>query len=97
MIVGVPYAKPTLRIKRLIGYYDDMFGKGKGRLYSYIVPALWSALQAAGRGIRSERDVCQIIFLDSRFMTNARRLIPTWMLENMKFISIEWLDSVLNK
>ncbi len=66
VIVGLPLEKPDLETQALIDYYDYKFGKGWS--YGYIYPAINKSLQAAGRCIRSERDVGVIVFMDERFM-----------------------------
>ena len=48
IVVGVPYAEPTPRVKAQIDYYDKRF-PGFGREYGYILPAMKKASQAAGQ------------------------------------------------
>ena len=67
IIVGLPLSPPTLEVKNLQRYYVNKFGEDKGRLYGYIYPAIGKVLQAGGRGIRSETDICVIILMDYRF------------------------------
>ena len=84
VIVGVPYAEPTPRVKAQVGYYESQF-PGKGREYGYILPALKKASQAAGRPIRTLEDRGAIIFLDYRFATAyCQRFLPRWIRRNMK-------------
>jgi DNA excision repair protein ERCC-2 len=92
IIIGIPYAKPTPRIKAMIAAYDKIFGKGK--LYAYIIPAIWSSLQAAGRGIRGPNDVCMIIFMDRRF-AKLKRLIPLWIRSQIKNYHIDNIEEAL--
>jgi len=94
IVVGVPYAKPTPRISKMIKVYQELFSNG--RLYAYVIPALWSALQAAGRGIRGPNDVCTIIFMDRRF-AKLKQLIPTWLLSQMKTTHIDRLEEALSR
>lgn len=94
VIVGVPYAKPTPRVQAMIDAYEKIFGKG--RLYAYVIPALWSSLQAAGRGIRGPSDICTIIFMDRRF-AKLKQLIPTWLLSQMKTTHIDRLEEALSR
>ncbi len=65
-IAGLPLAPPDLEVDAAIGYFERRF-PGKGRLYAYIAPAMNKALQAMGRGIRSETDKCAVILLDDRY------------------------------
>ncbi len=48
IIVGVPYAEPTPRVKAQIEYYEKCF-PNLGREYGYVLPAMKKASQAAGR------------------------------------------------
>ncbi len=65
VIIGLPLAKPDLKTRELIRYYDAKFGKGWD--YGYTFPALNKCFQSAGRCIRSETDRGAIIYLDERF------------------------------
>lgn len=64
-IVGIPLQEMSLEVRSLVDYYDKKYGKGWE--YGYTCPAMNKALQAAGRGIRSEKDKCIVIFLDGRY------------------------------
>jgi DNA excision repair protein ERCC-2 len=86
IIVGVPYAEPTPRVKAQIAYYDRSFS-GLGREYGYVLPAMKKAAQAAGRPIRTLDDRGAIVFLDHRFATSyCRRFIPSWIANSMKVL-----------
>jgi len=77
IVVGVPYAPPSLEQDQLIKYYDEKFGPGKGRDYGYNYPAMNRVLQALGRCIRSETDRAAVILMDKRFEYPAyRRYFP---------------------
>ncbi|MDY6964559.1 MAG: ATP-dependent DNA helicase [Halobacteriota archaeon] len=67
IVVGIPLGPPTLDTKNLLDYYLGKFGREKGRCYGYVYPAMNRALQAAGRGIRSEDDIGIIVLMDYRF------------------------------
>ncbi|MDR0372184.1 MAG: DEAD/DEAH box helicase family protein [Nitrososphaerota archaeon] len=84
LVVGVPYAEPTPRVKAQIDYYENRF-PGRGREYGYILPAMKKATQAAGRPIRTLDDKGAIIFLDYRFGTAyCKSFIPSWITNGMK-------------
>ncbi|MBN1245289.1 DNA repair helicase [Candidatus Bathyarchaeota archaeon] len=86
IIVGVPYAEPTPRVKAQINYYDECFPK-LGREYGYVLPAMKKASQAAGRPVRTLEDRGAIIFLDYRFSTNyCRNFLPSWVSNHMKVL-----------
>ena len=84
VVVGVPYAEPTPKVKAQIDYYEKRFPK-LGREYGYVLPALKKAAQAAGRPIRTLEDKGAIIFLDYRFATSyCQRFLPVWIRRSMK-------------
>lgn len=84
VVVGVPYAEPTPRVKAQIDYYDKRF-PGLGREYGYILPAMKKASQAAGRPIRTLDDKGAIVFLDFRFSTNyCKSFLPSWVTSGMR-------------
>ena len=86
VVVGVPYAEPTPRVKAQISYYEECFPK-LGREYGYILPAMKKASQAAGRPVRTLDDWGAIIFLDYRFSTNyCRSFLPSWVSNHMKVL-----------
>jgi DNA excision repair protein ERCC-2 len=67
IVVGVPFAPPSLEQDLLIEYFDGKFGRGRGRDYGYNCPAMSKVLQAVGRCIRSETDRATVVLLDKRF------------------------------
>ena len=84
IVVGVPYAEPTPRVKAQIDYYEKCFPK-LGREYGYILPAMKKASQAAGRPIRTLEDRGAIVFMDYRFATNyCRSFLPSWISNGLK-------------
>ncbi len=79
VVVGVPYARPTVRTNALIQYYNHRF-HGRGRDYAYVLPAMTRAVQAAGRPVRKLDDRAVIVLLDQRFASPyLRRFIPRWL------------------
>jgi DNA excision repair protein ERCC-2 len=86
IVVGVPYAEPTPRVRAQIDYYEKCF-PGFGREYGYILPAMKKASQAAGRPIRTLEDRGAIVFLDYRFSNGyCRSFLPAWISNRMKII-----------
>ena len=86
IIVGVPYAEPTPRVKAQIGYYEKIFPK-LGREYGYVLPAMKKASQAAGRPIRTLEDRGAMVFLDYRFATSyCRSYLPSWISNGLKVL-----------
>ena len=89
IVVGVPYAEPTPRVKAQIEYYEKCFPR-LGREYGYVLPAMKKASQAAGRTIRTLDDRGAIVFLDYRFATNyCRGFLPSWISNGMKVLPNE--------
>ena len=58
-------ARPSLKTKEVIKYYENKFARGWD--YGYTYPAINKCLQSAGRCIRSETDKGAVIYLDERF------------------------------
>jgi DNA excision repair protein ERCC-2 len=86
VVVGVPYAEPTPRVKAQISYYETCFPK-MGREYGYVLPAMKKASQAAGRPVRTLEDKGTIVFLDYRFATRyCRSFLPSWVTREMKVL-----------
>ena len=67
VIVGLPFASPTLEVESLIAFYERKFGPGRGRPYAYVHPTFHKVLQAAGRLIRGPDDRGVVVLLDKRF------------------------------
>ncbi|MCW4006408.1 MAG: hypothetical protein NWF04_07430 [Candidatus Bathyarchaeota archaeon] len=95
VVVGVPYAEPTPRVKAQIEYYEKQFPQ-QGREYGYILPAMKKASQAAGRPVRTLEDRGAIVFLDYRFASGyCKRFLPSWVLRDLKVLP--QADGVLSK
>ncbi len=89
MVLGVPYAEPTPRVKAQIEYYEKQFPR-LGREYGYVLPAMKKASQAAGRPIRTLEDRGAIIFLDHRFSSNyCRSFLPLWVRNGLRLVANE--------
>ncbi len=80
VIVGIPYPKPTPKVKALQRYYDSKFGNGWE--YAFRMPALIKMRQAIGRLIRSENDRGIAIILDKR-AASFKKDIPLEKTENL--------------
>jgi len=65
IIIGLPLARPDIKTKEIISYYDTKFGRGWD--YGYTYPAMSKCIQSAGRCIRSETDTGVVVYLDERF------------------------------
>lgn len=86
IIIGVPYAEPTPRVKAQIDYYEKRFPKF-GREYGYILPAMKKASQCAGRPVRTIDDQGAIIFMDYRYASGyCKSFLPAWVLKDLKVL-----------
>jgi DNA excision repair protein ERCC-2 len=93
VIVGLPYAEPTPKVKAQINYFEKCF-PGFGREYCYVLPAMKKACQAAGRPIRSLEDRGAMIFLDYRFAAQyCQSFLPSWIHDNLRVLPDE--DNVI--
>ena len=64
LILGIPYPKPTAKLRALRRYYDIRFGDGNR--FTSTIPATRKIRQAIGRLIRSETDRGVAVVLDRR-------------------------------
>ena len=64
VLIGIPYPKPTAKLRAMRRYYDIRFGDGIG--FTTVIPTVRKMRQAMGRLIRSETDRGVAIILDRR-------------------------------
>ncbi|MHA1310604.1 MAG: ATP-dependent DNA helicase [Candidatus Helarchaeota archaeon] len=96
VIVGIPFAKISYSIKKLIKYYQNLFGEERGLEYAYYIPALRKANQSAGRPIRKLDDKGIIIFLDERFFYKKYfKLLSNWIQD--RIIKIEKYEGLVGR
>jgi len=92
MVIGIPFEKLNIKIKALIRYYNEIYGRKKGRYYAYTVPALRKVSQALGRVIRSENDKGYFVLADERFLYKKYfDLLPEFIKRNYSIIDYESL------
>jgi len=92
MVIGIPFEKLNIKIKALIRYYNEIYGRKKGRYYAYTVPALRKVSQALGRVIRSENDKGYFVLADDRFLYKKYfDLLPEFVKRNYSIIDYESL------
>jgi DNA excision repair protein ERCC-2 len=85
-VVGLPLAVYDDIQKEINAYYIRKYGRQKGMLIAYTLPAINRGLQAAGRVIRDESEHGVILFCDSRFNQSrggVRRHLPGWIQQEM--------------
>ena len=71
IIIGIPYPKPTARLRAMRRYYDIRFGDGMR--FTSTIPTVRKMRQAIGRLIRSETDRGVAVIMDRR-MSGLRDL-----------------------
>ncbi len=64
IIIGIPYPKPTAKMRAMRRYYDIRFGDGM--LYTSTIPTVRKMRQSIGRLIRSETDRGVAVIMDRR-------------------------------
>lgn len=64
VLIGIPYPKPTAKLRALKRYYDIRFGDGMR--YTTTIPTVRKMRQAIGRLIRSETDRGVAVITDRR-------------------------------
>ncbi len=86
-VVGLPLAAYDEIQREINGYYTRKYGKAKGMLIAYTLPAINRGLQAAGRVIRSESERGVLLFCDRRFaergLGSVNEFLPDWVREEM--------------
>ena len=86
VIIGLPYAEPTPRVKAQIAYYEKRFPT-RGREYGYVLPAMKKASQCAGRPVRTLEDKGAIVFMDSRFASGyCKTFLPEWVKRDLRIV-----------
>ncbi len=81
--LGVPFTPPKVKQKILLKRLTEAIGdEGEARIYGYILPAVWSAIQAAGRAIRGPDDRALVILADDRYR-QLLKLFPRWFSERI--------------
>jgi DNA excision repair protein ERCC-2 len=86
-VIGLPLAVFDDIQKEVNAYYIKKYGRTKGILIAYTLPAMNRGLQAAGRVIRSESERGVLIFCDRRFagdgLGSVRQYLPEWVREEL--------------
>jgi Rad3-related DNA helicase len=81
-------------IKRLSEVLGD---EKRARVYGQIIPAVWSAIQAAGRAVRGPNDRATVFLVDDRYRP-LLRLLPRWFSERIvRTISLNDLGIALGE
>lgn len=86
-VVGLPLSAYDEIQKEINSYYTMKYGKIKGMLIAYTLPAINRGLQAAGRVIRAESERGVLLFCDRRFgyddLGGVNQFLPGWVREEL--------------
>ncbi len=97
--IGFPFAPPSPYLDKKTEYFDLKFDN-KGWQYAKLEPAIRKANQAAGRSIRTEKDIGVIILLGSRYR-QYKKYLSNWLRDKgvMKYSGEDYdkLDNIINK
>ncbi len=82
-VVGLPLAVYDDIQREINNYYVKKYGKARGMLIAYTLPAINRGLQAAGRVIRAESEHGVLLFCDRRFggsgLGSVNEFLPEWV------------------
>jgi DNA excision repair protein ERCC-2 len=101
-VVGLPLAAYDEIQKEINGYYTRKYGRAKGMLIAYTLPAVNRGLQAAGRVIRAESERGVLLFCDRRFgddsLGGVNGFLPDWVREDLILVDAkEGREIILKK
>lgn len=86
-VVGLPLAVYDEIQREINDYYTRKYGKARGMLIAYTLPAINRGLQAAGRVIRAESEHGVLLFCDRRFggsgLGSVNQFLPEWVREEL--------------
>ncbi|MEM0462446.1 MAG: helicase C-terminal domain-containing protein [Candidatus Caldarchaeum sp.] len=80
LLVGVPFARPTPRSRKLLQTLRTL--SEDAWLHGVVLPALYTAVQAAGRAIRGSEDRAVILMADNRYPGLLKHM-PRWFRERV--------------
>ncbi len=92
-LAGIPFEKPTVKTRLYVSYYEEVYGRERGRMYAYVLPALRRAAQALGRAVRSPDDEAVLVLGDERYLRYAG-LLPDYVREWATVVAAEELDLI---
>ncbi|MEM4328030.1 MAG: helicase C-terminal domain-containing protein, partial [Candidatus Caldarchaeum sp.] len=85
-LIGVPFAPPTPRNQMLLKRLGEVLGDD-AKLYGVVLPAVYSAVQAAGRAVRGPEDRALVLLIDDRYRRLVN-LLPRWFRERVEDRSV---------
>lgn len=75
LVIGIPFPKPTARLRAMERYYDRRLGDGRRHVIA--IPAQRKMRQSIGRLIRSESDRGVAVILDRRAASMDQSALPS--------------------
>lgn len=81
-LVGIPFAPPTPKNMMLLKRLSEILGDD-AKLYGVVLPAVYSAVQAAGRAVRGPEDRAKVLLIDDRYK-KLLHLMPRWFRERVE-------------
>ncbi len=92
IVAGFPYPKTTPSHNAYEDYLASKFSdKTKANEYSSLYPAIISAMQTIGRGIRQPEDWCYCLLIDDRFAAHSK-FFSKPVVERMKTVKWENIE-----
>ncbi len=92
-VIGLPLAAYDEIQKEINSYYTMKYGRTKGMLIAYTLPAINRGLQAAGRVIRAESERGVLLFCDRRFgdddLGGVSQFLPGWVREELIIVDAQ--------
>ena len=94
-LVGIPFDRMNNRTRAYLNYYTSLYGKEKGNLYAYVIPALKRASQALGRCLRSVHDRAVFVLGDRRYEARGfLEMLPKYIRETSIVGSSDQIDAL---
>ncbi|MEM4384266.1 MAG: helicase C-terminal domain-containing protein [Candidatus Caldarchaeum sp.] len=92
LMIGVPFARPTPRSQKLLKTLKSYgFDEDEAWLHGVALPALFSAVQAAGRAVRGPEDRALVLMADDRYR-RLLRFLPRWFRERVSDQPVKLVD-----
>lgn len=96
IIVGVGLPQIGFERNIIMNHFNEE--NNCGYEYSYMYPGMNKVLQAAGRVIRSEKDIGAILLIDDRFTSkNYQKLFPREWMNNFIVRSSDDIEKILGE
>ncbi len=92
LMVGIPFARPTPRSQKLLKTLKSYgFDEDEAWVHGVALPALFAAVQAAGRAVRGPEDRALVLMADDRYQ-RLLRYLPRWFRERVDDKPVKLVD-----